>query len=180
MKLLAGIIKSARARALVGILIATAVALSFFGSVTTAQKRRAVKHLSICGNPTVPCKTTATFEPHDLPVRLPEHAVIYDTDLFYAIILKSVSAKDDDCDVFVPEDERLATQALFPDHKVFSSRCAAPAGLSYSNTSAQARFMAVYAGPTLADANSMLAAAKATGKFPGANIRRMRAAFNGT
>jgi hypothetical protein len=40
--------------------------------------------------------------------------------------------------------------------------------------------MAVYAGATQADANRMLATVKATGKFPGANIRRMRAMINGT
>ncbi len=40
--------------------------------------------------------------------------------------------------------------------------------------------MAVYAGATLADANRTLRAVKATGKFPGANIRRMRAIMNGT
>jgi hypothetical protein len=40
--------------------------------------------------------------------------------------------------------------------------------------------MAVYAGATLADANRMLAMVQATGKFPAANIRRMRAGFNGT
>jgi hypothetical protein len=40
--------------------------------------------------------------------------------------------------------------------------------------------MAVYAGMTMADANAMLAKVKATGKFPGANIRRMRALINGT
>jgi hypothetical protein len=40
--------------------------------------------------------------------------------------------------------------------------------------------MAVYAGITQAEANRMLAKVKATGKFPGANIRRMRAVMNGT
>ena len=39
--------------------------------------------------------------------------------------------------------------------------------------------MAVYAGKAPAEANRMLAAVKATGKFPGANIRRMRTGFNG-
>jgi hypothetical protein len=161
-------------------LIASAIALSSFAGATFAQRRRPVTHLPVCGNPTVPCKTTATFEPYDLPFRLPGNVAIYDTDLFYAIILKSVSAKDDDCDVFVPEDERLATQALFPDHKVFSSRCAMAGSLSYSNTNPNQHFMAVYAGMTLAEANRMLGAVKATGKFPGANIRHMRATFNGT
>ena len=162
-------------------MIATAVALSFFNTDTIAQKRRRpVKHLSICGNPTAPCKTIATFQPYDLPFRLPENAVIYDTELFYAIILKSVSARTTTVVVFVPEDERLATQALFPDHKVFSSRCAEPGDLSYTNTNPNQHFMAVYAGMTLAEANRMLGAVKATGKFPGANIRRMRAVMNGT
>jgi hypothetical protein len=162
-------------------LIASAIVLSSFAGGTLAQKRRApVKHLPVCGNPGVPCKTSATFEPYDLPFRLPASAVIYDTDLFYSIILRSVSAKDDNCDVFVPEDERLATQALFPDHKVFSSRCAMAGALSYSNTNPNQHFMAVYAGMTLAEANGMLAAVRATAKFPGANVRRMRAAFNGT
>ena len=161
-------------------LITTATALSFFAVALAAQKRKPARHPSICGDPTAACKTIGTFQPNDLPFRLPENAVIYDTDLFYAIILKSVNVPEDNCDTFVPESDRLAAQALFPDHKVFSSRCAEPGGLSYTNTSAKAQFMAVYAGMTLADANRMLAAVKATGKFPGANIRRMRAAFNGT
>ena len=161
-------------------LIAGAITVSFLAGATSSQKRRPVRHLSVCGNPTVPCKTIATFEPNDLPFRLPQNAVIFDTEQFYAIILKSVTAKDDDCAVFIPEDERLATQALFPDHKVFASRCADPGGLSYSNTNPNQHFMAVYAGLTLAEANRMLGAVKATGKFPGANMRRMRATFNGT
>jgi hypothetical protein len=174
-------IKSLRTRALVANLIATAVAFSLFSANTIAQKgRRAVKHPSVCGNPKVNCKTIATFEPYDLPFRLPANAVIYDTELFYAIILKSVRAPNDNCGVFVPENERLATQALFPDNKVFSSRCAEPGGLSYTNTNPNQHFMAVFAGTTPADANRMLAAVKATGKFPGASIRRMRAAMNGT
>lgn len=168
-------------RVLVGILITTAVALSFLGTDATAQKRRPpVNHLAVCGDPTASCRTNTTFQPYDLPFRLPEKAVIFDTELFYAIILKSVVAAHDNCDVFVPEDERLAAQAMFPEHKVFSSRCSEPGGLSYTNTNPNQRFMAVYGGMTLAEANLMLGAVKATGKFPGANIRRMRAEMNGT
>jgi hypothetical protein len=106
--------------------------------------------------------------------------MIFDTELFYAVMLVSVSAPDDSCDVFVPEGQRRAAQSLFPDHKVFASRCAEPGEVSYSNTSSKAHFMAVYAGSTLADANRMMAAVKATGKFPGASVRRMRAMVNGT
>jgi len=145
---------------------------------TTAQRRRtAVRHLSVCGNPNLPCKTQGTFQPYDLPFRWRQNVVIYDTELFYAVMLVSVSAPDDSCDAFVPESQRLAAQALFPDHKVFASRCTMPGELSYSNTSSKAHFMAVYAGSSLADANRMLAAVKATGKFPGASIRRSREKF---
>jgi hypothetical protein len=162
-------------------LIASVPLLIFLAGGTSAQKRKpTVWHLSVCGDPTAPCKTAATFEPYDLPFRLPASAVIYDTELFYAVILKSIAARDDSCDVFIAEDERLPTQSLFADHKVFSSRCAKPGALSYSNTNPNQHFMAVYAGLTLVEANRMLAAVKVTGKFPSANIRRMRATFNGT
>lgn len=159
-----------------------ALALLTLSSIEAPGQRRRLKaqHLSVCGNPRVPCKTSATFEPNDLPFRLPENAVIWDTELFYAVMLKSVKSRGDNCSVFVPERERLAAQALFPDHKVFASRCAEPGNLYYTNTSANAHFMAVYAGTTLSEANRMLAAVQATGKFTGANIRRMRAGFNGT
>lgn len=155
--------------------------LSVLNADAFAQKRRpVVKHLSVCGNPTLPCKTIGTFQPNDLPFRLPKKAVIFDTELFYAIILKSVGVSEADCDVFVPETERLETQALFPDQKVFASRCTDAGELFYTGMSAKHRFMAVYAGATLAEAQRMLGAVKATGKFPGANIRRMRTGFNGT
>ncbi len=177
----ANMIKSSLARTAVEVTISALAAVNFFNTETTAQKRRGpVKHLSVCGDPRVRCKTIGTFDPNELPFRLPENAVIYDTELFYAIILKSVKAPDDTCDVFVPERERLAAQALFPDHKVFSSRCAEPGEVYYTNIRPNVHLMAVYAGNTLVEANRMLAAVSATGKFPDANIRRMRAGFNGT
>lgn len=160
---------------------AALIAMSFYNTDATAQKRRRpVVHASICGNPTVPCKTSVTFQPNDLPFCVPKNAVIFDTELFYAVILKSIGVNEDDCNVFVPEAERLRAQALFPNNKVFASRCADPETLFYTNTSPKRRFIAVYAGQTAGEANRMLAAVKATGKFPGANIRRMRTGFNGT
>ena len=143
-------------------------------------KARRASVAAICGNPRNTCKTSVTFGPHDLPFRVPANAVIWDTDPFYAVILKSRPAGDGSCVVFIPETERLAAQALFPDNKVFSSRCAEPGELFYTNVSDNQRMMAVYAGPTLAEAKRVLAEVKATGKFPGANIRRMRTGFNGT
>ena len=144
-----------------------------------ASRQRA-NGASICGNPTVTCKTVATFQPNDLQFRVPENSVIFDTELFYAVILKSVVAKDDDCNTFVSETERLAAQALFPDRKVFSSRCADVENLFYTNIDPKFRIMAVYGGATLAEAKRVLAAVSATGKFPGVYLRRMRTGFNGT
>ncbi|HSP62711.1 MAG TPA: hypothetical protein VLQ90_07000 [Pyrinomonadaceae bacterium] len=162
-------------------IVITLPLLCVFNSETFAQKRRpVVRHLSVCGNPMIPCKTSATFEPYALPFGVPKKAVIYDTELFYAVILKSVGVSEEDCNVFVSESERLQTQTLFPDHKVFTSRCTDAGEMFFTGMNPRHRFMAVYAGSTLAAANRMLAAVKATGKFSGANIRRMRTGFNGT
>lgn len=158
----------------------TAASAQSLPASAQSRAKRAAKKASICGNPLVRCKTSVTFEPNDLPFRVPASLVIFDTEPFYAIVLKSVSVSDDDCDVFVSESERLRAQALFPDHKVFTSRCAQPEYLFYTNVSEKHRIMAVYAGTTLAEAKRFLDTVKATGKFPGANIRPMRTGFNGT
>ena len=165
------------------------VAAFLIGNQTvTGQRRSSTTHAAICGNPKLPCKTIATFPPNDLPFQVPRNAVIVDTVPFYAIILQSMAVKNDNCDVFIPERDRLAAQASFPDHKVFSSRCTDPENLFYADVSSRNaryfsethRIMAVYAGTTIAEAKKMLARVQATGKFPGANIRRMRTGFNGT
>ena len=176
-------IKSRRVLSSTGLAMAAVAILFIFSYSTMAQKRRprtAPKHPAVCGNPSVTCTSDIPFQPYDLPVRLPQSAVIYDSELFYAVILRSVPSPTDNCDNYIPEPERLAAQVLFPRNKVFTTRCAEPGQLSYTNTSSKAQFMAVYAGLTQADANRMLASVQATGKFPGANIRRMRAVLNGT
>ena len=150
------------------------------GMNVSAQRRKPAKRLTVCGDPNVSCPSVATFETYDLPFRVPNNAVIWETELFYAVILKSVTSADNNCDNYIPEPERLSAQVLFPDRKVFTSRCAEPGRLYFTNTSPKAQFMGVYAGTTLAEANRVLAAVKVTGKFPGANLRRMRAGFNGT
>lgn len=148
---------------------------------TFAQSRKSTRGKgSVCGNPRLACNTTVTFHEYDLPFRVPPKAVIWDTELFYAIILKSVPAAEADCDAFVPEADRLEAQKLFSDRKVFSSRCIEPGELFYTNVSEKHRIMAVYAGTTLVEAKRSLASVKATGKFPGAYMRRMRTGFNGT
>jgi len=149
-------------------------------SLCSAQNRGRRQRASVCGNPQVACKTSAQFQPYDLPFRLPANSVIFDTELFYSVILKSVGSNENDCEKFVSETERLETQALFPNRKVFTSRCPDVETLAYTNVSPKHRFMAVYAGLTMAEAKKVLAAVNATGKFQGAMIRRMRTGFNGT
>lgn len=166
-----------------GCLAAVLLVLSAAGiSVNKAQTRRGAQQQrgSVCGDPTQPCRTAVTFEPHDLSFRVKENSVIWESEMFYAVILKSFRPAQDDCESFISEDERLKAQALFPKRKVFTSRCSEPAVLYYTNVDDNVRFMAVYAGVTQAEAARMLETVKATGKFPGANIRRMRVAFNGT
>ena len=174
-------IKNKILRFALGAAVAAALtaALTYSPRSLAQTGRERAKHLPICGNPNVTCGGTIAFQPHDLPFRVPRNAVIYETDLFYAVILRSVT-ESENCDNFIPEPERLAAQTLFTSNKVFTSRCPEPGEVEYTNTSQKQRFMAVYAGMTMAQANAMLAKVKATGKFPGANIRRMRAVINGT
>jgi len=158
--------------------------LLVFGTLTAAAQSRKprARKSAICGNPLVKCNLDpdGSFQPFDLPFRFPGKSVIDETDPFYAVILKSVSVGESDCDTFVPESERLQAQAMFPDHKVFTDRCIEPGNLFYTNVAENHRIMAVYAGTTLAEAKRFLATVKATGKFPGANLRRMRIGENGT
>ncbi|HLL73566.1 MAG TPA: hypothetical protein VK363_19160 [Pyrinomonadaceae bacterium] len=162
-----------------GCLMLTGVATD---AAQRGRARRPQQKGTVCGDPTVTCKTgEVPFEPHDLPFRLPARAVIWESEAFYAVILKSIKASEQDCQIFVPEDERLAAQALFPRNKVFTDRgCGEPGETFYTGKLSSAHFMAVYAGRTRAEANAMLARVKATGKFAGANVRRMSIGFNGT
>jgi hypothetical protein len=150
------------------------------GSGASAQQRQDRKKATICGNPKESCQSAFPFEPYDLHFRVGKNAVIWDTEPFYAVILKSVRVVNNNCDAFVPEAERLRAQELFPDRKVFTSRCPESLEVYYMNVSPDHNFMAVYAGRTRAEANRVLAEVKATGKYKGANIRRMRAGINGT
>jgi hypothetical protein len=148
--------------------------------VLSALRAERQQQAKVCFDPSVPCKTSVNFESYDLPFEVPKNAVIWETKDFYAIILRSVSSGEGDCERFVPESERLKAQELFPKTKVFASRPCNPGGLFYTNIAPDQQFMAVYAGATKAQAERLLAAVKATGSYPGANIRRMRAGFNGT
>lgn len=149
-----------------------------FSDAQTRGKARTQKG-KICGDPTAPCKTTATFDPNDLSFKVPANGAIWESESFYAIVLKSVK-QDDNCEHFISEDARLEAQALFPKNKVFTSRCESGGMLYYTGVDNKYFFMAVYGGATRAEAARVLETVNATGKFPGANVRRMSMGFNGT
>jgi hypothetical protein len=134
----------------------------------------------VCFDPVAPCPTSLTFEPHDLKFRLPRSAVVFDSEEFYAVVLKTLRVDNADCEKFVPESERLEAQTFFPHRKVFASRCVDTLSVYYSNVAPNERIMALYAGATRAEAVRTLEEVKATGKFPDAKLRRMHASINGT
>src|SRR5256886_9898152 len=158
--------KTKTRRAILGLLIAAIIVSAIGINVVAQRQRRRVRPPAVWGNPNVTCPTAFKFESYHLPFRMPQSAVIYDTDLFYAVILRSVASPADNCDNYLPEPDRLAAQILFPNNKVFTSRCAEPGQVSYSNTSAKAQFMAVYSGLTLAAAAPTAAPLESTGEIP--------------
>ncbi len=125
-----------------------------------------------CPDPARPC---AGFQPHDLSFVLPADGAARAEDrsaTFYAVILRTARR------CAVGERERLAAQGLFPGRKVFATRweCEGDAenNVTYTGVDARYGFLAVYAGDTRARADAALARVKATGRFPGANLRRMQ------
>jgi hypothetical protein len=146
----------------------------------SAQRRSALG--TICGDPTAACRTRENFQPYELPFEFGKNYVIAESKPFYAVILKSVklNASQSNCDKAIPESDRTQAQTLFPRNMVFVMRCWESGQNSYTNTADGVSFMAVYAGPTLKDANNMLARVRSTGDFPGAMVRRMRIQINGT
>ncbi len=149
-------------------------------AIVQAQRGKP-KRAKVCGDPTKTCKTSVDFEAHDLPFEVPENVFISETERFYAIVLKSFRITDAECETkFVSENERLETQELFPNNKVFASRCPDPGNLFYEPIDWHVRFMAVYAGRTKAEATKMLTKVKATKKFSNAYIKQLYSGFNGT
>jgi hypothetical protein len=123
-----------------------------------------------------PAKQRPGFKPHQLSFETPQDGVARDefrSAPFYAVILKTAAL----CSV--KEKERAEIQALFPSHKVFAplTSCdeAPEDTISYTNVNPKVGFIAVYAGDTAEQAQQILAAVKQTGRFPGANLRRMQA-----
>jgi len=153
------------------------VSCAFIASVSAQSKLG-----KICGNPNVKCSTgNATFETYEIPFALPRNAVIYESESFYAIILKSVKQTPEvNCEDAISEDERLDIQAMFPNNKVFALKCSEAGNLYYTNVANNVNFIAVYAGRTLAEAKKFLKTVQSKGTFKGVNIRKIQAGFNGT
>lgn len=146
------------------------LALALALAVSAGQAGRAPGR--VCPDPARPCPG---FKAHDLSFALPAAGAARAEDRsapFYAVILRTVPR------CAVGERERLAAQAQFPGRKVFATRfeCDEDAenNVTYTGVDARYGFLAVYAGDSRAQADSALARVRATGRFPGANLRRMR------
>ena len=130
---------------------------------------------AVCAEPAKPC---AGFRAHDLSFELPKDGVAraeVRSAPFYAVVLASGTR------CRFTEAQRLEAQALFPGAKVFSARFGCDDdpenNVSYTNVDPKAGFIAVHAGADRAAAQAMLERVKATGRFPGANVREMQAVF---
>ena len=132
----------------------------------------------VCHQPTVKCSSTFSFAPYRLPFVIKEKLVFgksYQSEEFYAVVLKSVkSVGDPDCAI-VTEDERLEAQKLWPSRKVFASHLNCPEELVlYENVDRNFNFLAVYAGKTLKEAQRVLTQIKAQPRYSQVYLKRMR------
>ncbi|MFM9905092.1 MAG: hypothetical protein ACKVQJ_11035 [Pyrinomonadaceae bacterium] len=163
------------------LLLSTVLVLVLSAAFTaTAQKK--AKLGKICGDPTAVCKSRENFQPFDLPFDTGKNFVIYESEKFYGIVLKSTKLKDfGDCaNPTFAEAERLPIQEMFPHNKVFALNCVETGTNYYTGVAEQTAFIGVYAGHTLAEANKFLKIVQATQKFPGIRVRKMSIGVNGT
>ena len=115
-------------------------------------------------------------ETHQLDVEWPKDGIAraeFRSEEFYAIILKSGPR----CSL--TETERKTIQDEFPRNKVFMDyfQCDEPSEdyVRYSNVNPDYSFIAVFGGLTVEDARMLFNSMDLETKFPGANIRNMRA-----
>jgi len=123
-----------------------------------------------------PAKPRPGFKPHQISFETPQDGVAraeFRSAPFYAVILKTAER----CSV--KDKERAEIQALFPANKVFYPMAECDEDpedtISYTNVNAKVGFIAVYAGDSQEQAQQFLTTVKRTGRFPGANLRRMQA-----
>jgi hypothetical protein len=135
-----------------------------------AVRKRVVTQGKVCGDPNKPCPG---FKANELSFTIAK-PFAFDrgrdkSQPFYAVILSSGAL----CGM--QDAERLKAQKAFPASKVFLHRYMCEDfgdKVTYSNVNEKSGFIAVYGGDTEADAQKILAQAKAAG-YATANIRRM-------
>jgi hypothetical protein len=141
-----------------------------------AKTSLALQKLDVCGDPRISCSTALSFEPYDLPFVVKGKVEFreYRSSYFYAVVLKSVKAQNDNGDcAFVSEEERMQVQRLLPTNKVFASHTGCPEHLViYDGVNADFNFLAVFGGRTRDAAEKVLLRVRSS--YPDANIRRMR------
>jgi hypothetical protein len=127
---------------------------------------------SVCPDPDAPCDG---FRAHDLSFVLPRDGVARaeaESEPFFAVLLRS----GPECSI--ADADRRAPQDAFPGRKVFAHRFGCDDdvenNVTYTGVTPGLAFLAVFAGRTRAEADSMLSAIRATGAYPGANLRRMQ------
>jgi len=133
---------------------------------------------AVCHQPSLECSSSYSFAPYQLPFTIKEKLVFgksYQSEEFYAVVVKSVKASaDSDCTI-VSEAERLEAQKLWPSTKVFASHLNCPEELVlYENVDRNFNFLAVYAGRTLKEAQRVLTQIKANPRYSQAYLKRMR------
>lgn len=152
-----------------------------------AQKASQSRQYELCGDPHSDCQTAHNFGA-GLPLIIPgelEWMGQYKSQPFYAVIVQSRkvifesnSHNDNyrDCGGQFTDNERSSLQRLFPSNRVFSSEFGCYYFQhSYTNVKTDYNFLAVYGGKTKVAAEAVLKTVRATGKYPGANIRQMQA-----
>jgi hypothetical protein len=137
---------------------------------------RVVTQGAVCPQPSKPCTLAGgPFKPNELSFDAPRR---FDFDrgedrsqAFHAVILQSAAL----CGI--DEARRLRVQERFPDRKVFVHRYFCEDfgdKVTYTNVDRKQGFIAVYAGANENAAKAFLETVRASGEYPGANLRRMQ------
>ena len=137
---------------------------------------RIVTQGPVCPDPARPCTLSGgPFKPNELSFRAPR-AFKFDrgedrSQPFFAAILQSGPL----CGI--EERRRLRVQQQFPGRKVFVHRYFCEDfgdKVTYTNVDRKQGFIAVYAGATEEEAKAFLEKLRASGSFPGADLRKMQ------
>ena len=129
---------------------------------------------ALCPDPANPCPG---FRSNDLSFVLPRDSVAraeVRSDSFYAVILRSGAR----CSITAADV--ASAQPGFP-RKVFAERMGCEDDVEnnvrYTGVSDTVSFLAAYGGSSRAEADSLLSTLRASGRYPGANLRRMQVVF---